>query len=317
MLNHTYIIYSFAGAILGVLLVRSLIRLNLLQGASSKAGTYFLVMSLPFFVYVCYRYVLHKPCTAAGLYANPLLTAVCRGGYLFLGLLTPFLAAVVILAVGRSALFCWYTFRLMNKGQKYEKKLPADKIAVLCRQAKIKNPELIILPTPQIKAFVFGLHKEYLVLSRGLIEAVTGEELDFILAHEICHLRHKDHLTNLAVIFLRDLMFFNPFIHWLYAKYLLEKEKSVDRQVVLLFNKPAEYASLLLKIAGLAAAGTGSGRFWDRLNPYPRLTTGIAPLEERVTGILAPQESFKTGPGQTWLKGIITALVAMSLALIC
>ena len=74
----------------------------------------------------------------------------------------------------------------------------------LCISRGITMPSLRIMETDALNAFATGLHKgNYSVtVTRGLMNALTDEELEAVLAHELTHIRNADvRMLVIAVIF--------------------------------------------------------------------------------------------------------------------
>lgn len=74
----------------------------------------------------------------------------------------------------------------------------------LCISRGLTMPALRIMETDALNAFATGLHKgNYsITVTRGLMNAVSDEELEAVLAHELTHIRNADvRLLIIAVIF--------------------------------------------------------------------------------------------------------------------
>jgi heat shock protein HtpX len=74
----------------------------------------------------------------------------------------------------------------------------------LCISRGITMPALRIMETDALNAFATGLHKgQYSVtVTRGLMNTLTDEELEAVLAHELTHIRNSDvRLLIISVIF--------------------------------------------------------------------------------------------------------------------
>lgn len=74
----------------------------------------------------------------------------------------------------------------------------------LCISRGIKTPALRIIETDGMNAFATGLHEgQYSVtVTRGLMNALTDEELEAVLAHELTHIRNRDvRLLVISVVF--------------------------------------------------------------------------------------------------------------------
>jgi len=74
----------------------------------------------------------------------------------------------------------------------------------LCISRGQTMPRLMIMETPALNAFASGIRdKNYQVtLTRGLLNSLDDEELEAVIAHELCHIQHKDvRMLIIAVIF--------------------------------------------------------------------------------------------------------------------
>ena len=74
----------------------------------------------------------------------------------------------------------------------------------LCISKGMKMPKVNIIEDPAFNAFASGINeKTYTVtLTRGLIEALSDEELEGVIAHELMHIRNKDvRLLIISIIF--------------------------------------------------------------------------------------------------------------------
>ncbi len=74
----------------------------------------------------------------------------------------------------------------------------------LCISRGIKTPALRIMETDALNAFATGLHEgQYsITVTRGLINTLSDQELEAVLAHELTHIRNRDvRLLVIAVVF--------------------------------------------------------------------------------------------------------------------
>lgn len=72
-----------------------------------------------------------------------------------------------------------------------------DRTAQLAARAGIPSPALYIIPDPQPNAFATGRNPEHgvVALNEGLLELLSQEEVDGVIAHEIAHIANRDTLT--------------------------------------------------------------------------------------------------------------------------
>lgn len=73
-----------------------------------------------------------------------------------------------------------------------------DRVAALSDRAGIPMPKLFIVPTNSPNAFATGRDPEHaaVAVTQGIIELLSPEELDGVLAHELTHIRNHDTLTQ-------------------------------------------------------------------------------------------------------------------------
>jgi heat shock protein HtpX len=85
----------------------------------------------------------------------------------------------------------------------------------LCISRGIPMPALQIIETPALNAYASGLREgKYLVaVTRGLLDTLTPDELEAVLAHELTHIRNRDtQLMVIAIIFAGIFAFFGDLI---------------------------------------------------------------------------------------------------------
>lgn len=144
-----------------------------------------------------------------------------------------------------------------------------------------KIPPLLLLPDDVRGAFVIGGKEPRILISPALIEALTSDELDAILAHEVAHIRAHDVPVTVVAGVLRDAVAWNPLAHLALRRLVAERELEADRCAARLTGKPLAVASSLLKMCELI------GR------PQLRSIRGAAffgrrgPLRKRVANMLA------------------------------
>ncbi|MFN8694030.1 MAG: M48 family metallopeptidase [Holosporales bacterium] len=79
-----------------------------------------------------------------------------------------------------------------------------DTLENLCISRGLYRPKLAIIESPALNAFASGLEeKSYTItVTRGLLEALSPDELEAVLAHELTHIRNEDvRLLVISIIF--------------------------------------------------------------------------------------------------------------------
>lgn len=73
-----------------------------------------------------------------------------------------------------------------------------DRVARLSQRAEIPMPKLFIVPTKSPNAFATGRDPQHsaIAVTEGIMELLSPEELDGVLAHEMTHIKNRDTLTQ-------------------------------------------------------------------------------------------------------------------------
>jgi beta-lactamase regulating signal transducer with metallopeptidase domain len=98
---------------------------------------------------------------------------------------------------------------------------------------------------------VFGVFRPVLLLPKGITERLSADELQSVIAHELCHVRRRDNMTSAIHMFIEALFWFHPLIWWIKARLLEEQERACDEEVLSRGGNPQVYAESILKICKL------------------------------------------------------------------
>jgi heat shock protein HtpX len=73
-----------------------------------------------------------------------------------------------------------------------------DRVARLSDRANIPMPKLFVVPTKSPNAFATGRDPNHsaIAVTEGIMELLSPEELEGVLAHELTHIRNRDTLTQ-------------------------------------------------------------------------------------------------------------------------
>ncbi len=99
-----------------------------------------------------------------------------------------------------------------------------------------------------IEPGVFGLFRPVLLLPEGIANSLTSEELQAVLAHELCHVRYRDNLTAALHMCVETLFWFHPVVWWIGAKLVEERERACDESVLDRGGEPSDYAEGIVKV---------------------------------------------------------------------
>jgi beta-lactamase regulating signal transducer with metallopeptidase domain len=95
---------------------------------------------------------------------------------------------------------------------------------------------------------VFGLFRPVLLLPEGIKERLTPEQLQAVLAHELCHVRRRDNLTSAIQMMVEAIFWFHPLVWWIGARLVDERERACDEEVLRQGNDPQVYAEGILNV---------------------------------------------------------------------
>jgi bla regulator protein BlaR1 len=147
---------------------------------------------------------------------------------------------------------------------------------------RLENPKGLIALRSQtiLEPGVFGIIRPVLLVPGGIAEHLTDAQLEAVLSHELCHVRHRDNLAAAVHMVVETVFWFHPLVWWLGARLVEARERACDEEV-LRRCEPRVYAESLLKVC----------RFYLRL-PLP-CASGISGggLSNRIERIMTPTAS--------------------------
>jgi Zn-dependent protease with chaperone function len=168
-------------------------------------------------------------------------------------------------------------------------------------------------------SFVWGYLRSKLVVSTGLLNALTKEELVAVLEHEAAHHARRDNLLKWALTICRYATPAFPMTAMLYRWLNEEIEMVCDEIAVRRSASPIDLAEALVRLKRLTlAAGRlaprldGSGFFADDRESFERRVTRALSLEEEP--FQADAEFLSRSCVRTVVAG--TALFTLSLAML-
>lgn len=166
----------------------------------------------------------------------------------------------------------FYLENVAGSVQVSEKQLPdIHKLLVeACQRLDLEVPELYIKQNPAPNAYTFAMRgkKPFIVLHTSLVDLLTPEETQAVIAHELGHLKceHGVYLTlvNLLVLATQLLPNWGVILAQSLQEQMFEwircAEFSCDRAALLTVQEPKVVMSVLMKLAG------GSPTLAPRLN---------------------------------------------------
>src|SRR5690554_5319353 len=130
----------------------------------------------------------------------------------------------------------------------------------LCMSVGMPMPQLRIIESPALNAFASGINKKTftVTLTRGIIDKLTDEELEGVIAHELMHIRNNDvKLLIVSIIFVGIFSFIMQvaFRSILYGNMTSNRRKDDGKGgaaamlIILVLAALAYFLSILFKLA--------------------------------------------------------------------
>jgi bla regulator protein blaR1 len=98
---------------------------------------------------------------------------------------------------------------------------------------------------------VFGVFRPVLLLPEGILDRLTAAQLRGVIAHELCHVYHRDNLIAAIQMFVETIFWFHPLAWWIGKRMVDERERACDEEVLSLGNDPRVYAEGILNVCKL------------------------------------------------------------------
>ncbi len=95
---------------------------------------------------------------------------------------------------------------------------------------------------------VIGHLKPLIFLPIGVVNQLSVEQVETVLAHELAHIGRHDYLLNVLQSLVEALLYFNPAVWWMSAVIRAEREHCCDDLALQVCNNPLAYAKALVVI---------------------------------------------------------------------
>ncbi len=93
-----------------------------------------------------------------------------------------------------------------------------------------------------------GVLRPLLLLPDGITARLDGEQLETIIAHELCHVRRRDNLFAVLHVIVETIFWFHPLVWWIGSRLVDERERACDDEVLRRGSDPAVYAGAILRV---------------------------------------------------------------------
>ena len=110
------------------------------------------------------------------------------------------------------------------------------------------SPVKLVSSPTSLEPGVFGVFRPVIMLPAGIADRLTTDQLEAILAHEACHIRHRDNAGAALHMLVEALFWFHPLVWWLGSRLVQEREQACDEDVLRLGKEPQVYAEGILQV---------------------------------------------------------------------
>lgn len=93
-----------------------------------------------------------------------------------------------------------------------------------------------------------GVFRSLILLPASILTALSEEQLEVVLAHELAHIRRADYLWNMLQSMIETLFFFHPAVWWVSNKLREQRELCCDDAALACCSDPLVYATALLRL---------------------------------------------------------------------
>src|SRR5262249_54626054 len=93
-------------------------------------------------------------------------------------------------------------------------------------------PIRTVSSTLLIEPGVFGVFRPVVLLPDGILDRLTSAQLKAVIAHELCHIYHRDNLMAAIHMFVETVFWFHPLVWWIGKRMVEEREHACDEEVL-------------------------------------------------------------------------------------
>ena len=135
-----------------------------------------------------------------------------------------------------------------------------------------------------------GIVRSLVILPASALLALSPDQLEAVLAHELGHVRRADYLWNLVQTMVETLLFFHPAVWWLGRRLRQQRELCCDDVAVQSCADPLVYATALLRLEERRTQRLSLAMALDGHRPWSGLSLRIARILGETNAEVRPRE---------------------------
>ncbi len=178
-----------------------------------------------------------------------------------------------------------------------------QKLRQLADRIQLSRPVVLLESCLTEVPAVVGFLRPVILAPVGLLAGLPPEQLEYILIHELAHIRRYDYLVNLLQSLAEDLLFYHPAVWWVSELVRAERENCCD-DVVVAARGDAR---------GLAAALAALEHYrWNAREAA--LAANGGHLMNRIRRLLEGRETPRATAAPVFFAGLLLASAALSMS---
>jgi len=126
------------------------------------------------------------------------------------------------------------------------------------RRLRVTKPVSILESSLAATPVLVGHLKPIILFPIGLVNTLTTEEVEGIIAHELAHVMRSDYLVNILQCIVEAIYYYHPAVWWITANIKLERENCCDDIALAGGISPVTYSTALVKLQELSHVPTMS-----------------------------------------------------------
>ena len=147
----------------------------------------------------------------------------------------------------------------LRQGQLLDSGRAVNALRRVRKLLKEERPIAILLSSAFSEPGACRIWKPALVLPQSMVEALTDQELDAVILHELVHVQRRDNLVSLFQTWLCAVFWFFPVVWLIDRQLLVEREIACDEEVLASTIDFQNYLSSLMKVFRLSVGGNMAG----------------------------------------------------------
>lgn len=178
-----------------------------------------------------------------------------------------------------------------------------DAVRRLCAILGVRGSVRVLATSAAKVPVTFGWLRPVVLLPVSAFTALTPEQLELLIAHELAHVRRHDYVVNLVQTCLETALFHHPAVWWVSGRIRAERENCCDDLVVASCGDATQYVRALAALEGLRSFG-------------PALVLGAdgGPLLSRIKRLHKGRRPNRKAP-PVWIGALLPLAAVVALVL--